>query len=331
MRNHLLASPSVRSSGTAKRQRFDLGREIAGGEFVRQPSAFRERVSADGSSAFPAQPGRYHLYAARACPWSHRTLIVRRLKRLDEVVPVSYVHPFRDVRGWAFDGREFVDRANGFRFLAEAYARTDPGYEGRVSVPVLWDTETQRIVSNESADIVRMLNSEFDAFTDADIDLYPPDLREEIDELDDFIYEHVNNGVYRAGFATSQEAYDRAYEDVFRGLDALEERLSDRRYLLGDRLTEADVRLFVTLVRFDPVYHLHFRCNRKRLVDYPSLWAYTRDLYQQPGFGETVAMDEIKRHYYTTHDDLNPKRIVPRGPELDFLAPHGRERLAAAG
>jgi putative glutathione S-transferase len=282
-------------------------------------------VTADGSSGYRAEPGRYHLYVCLACPWSHRTVIVRMLKGLEDVVGMSEIHPFRDERGWAFPGGRFSDDVNGFSFLSEAYEATAPGYDGRVSVPVLWDRETGRIVSNESADIVRMLNAEFDEWGEASVDLYPQELRAEIDELDDYIYDNVNNAVYRAGFAGSQASYERAYRSVFDALPKLEARLASRRYLTGDRITEADWRLFVTLVRFDAVYHTHFRCNGSRIMDHPNLWGYTRDLYQQPGVAETVRMDEIKVHYYTTHDSLNPSRIIPAGPEgLDFTAPHGR-------
>ena len=306
-------------------RQFELGREVDRGEFVRQQSRFRDRVTADGSSGYAAEPGRYHLYVALACPWSHRAVIVRRLKRLEDAIGISYLHPFRDERGWAFSGGEFTDDLHGWDLLREAYDESVEDYEGRVTVPVLWDRETRRIVSNESADIIRMLNSEFDEWADASVDLYPEELRTEIDQLDEWLYENVNNAVYRAGFAESQEAYDSAYRRVFDALPLLEDRLASRRYLTGDRITEADWRLWVTLVRFDAVYHTHFRCNGARIVDYPNLWGYTRDLYQQPGIAETVAMDEIKRHYYTTHDMLNPKRIIPAGPEhLDFAAPHGR-------
>jgi putative glutathione S-transferase len=301
---------------------FQLGTESQRGEFVRQQSRFRGWV---GSPEFPAEPGRYHLYVALACPWSHRAVIVRQLKGLQDVIGVSYLHPYRDERGWAFDGQDYVDKLNGWEFLSEAYRATDPSYDARVSVPVLWDRETGQIVSNESADIVRMFNSEWDEWGDASVDLYPVDLRDEIDSLNEWVYADVNNAVYMAGFAQSQAAYDRAYRRLFDALPALEKRLSERRYLLGDRLTLADWRLWVTLVRFDSVYHTHFRCNGARIVDYPSLWGYTRELYQWPGVAETVAMDQIKRHYYTTHDMLNPKRIIPAGPEhLDFTEPHGR-------
>ena len=302
-----------------------LGAQAERGEFVRQQSRFRNRVTADGSSGFPAEPGRYHLYVALACPWSHRTVVVRRLKGLEDVVGVSYLHPYRDERGWAFDGDDFVDELHGWGFLSEAYLATDSAYDARVSVPVLWDRETGQIVSNESADIARMFNSEWDEWGDASVDFYPAELRDEIDSLNEWVYANVNNAVYMAGFAKSQGAYDRAYRRVFDALPVLEERLSRRRYLLGDRVTLADWRLWVTLVRFDSVYHTHFRCNGARIVDFPSLWGFTRELYQWPGVAETVAMDQIKRHYYTTHDMLNPKRIIPAGPEhLDFWKPHGR-------
>ncbi len=305
---------------------LSLGSELARGEFVRQQSRFRDWVTADGSSGHPAAPGRYHLYVAIACPWSHRAVIVRKLKRLEDAIGVSWIHPYRDERGWAFPGGEFTDDLHGWDFLSEAYEATVSNYEGRVSVPVLWDKETERIVNNESADIIRMFNSEFDEWGDPSVDLYPEDLRGEIDELDEWIYENLNNGVYRAGFAESQDAYDVAYARVAAILPALEERLSSRRYLTGDRITEADWRLFVTLVRFDAVYHTHFRCNGVKVAELPNLWDYTRDLYQQPGVGETVDMDQIKTHYYTTHDMLNPKRIIPAGGPRheDFMAPHGR-------
>ncbi len=296
------------------------------GEFVRQQAHFRDWVSADGSTGAVAEPGRYHLYVALACPWSHRTAIVRKLKRLEDVIGISHIHPFRDERGWAFAGGEFSDDVNGWAFLSEAYEASAPGYDGRVSVPVLWDKKAGRIVNNESAEIIRMFGSEFDEWGDASVDLYPEDLRAEIDALEEWIYSDLNNGVYRAGFAKSQEAYESAYRRVAGILPKLEERLAERRYLTGDRITEADWRLFVTLVRFDAVYHTHFRCNGVKVAELPNLWGYTRELYQQPGVAETVAMDEIKRHYYTTHDELNPKRIIPAGGPThdDFMAPHGR-------
>jgi glutathionyl-hydroquinone reductase len=283
------------------------------GAFVRQESKFRGWVEPG------APPGRYHLYVALACPWSHRAVIVRRLAGLEDELGMSYLHPYRDRRGWHFAGGDFTDPINGFEYLAEAYRATDADYDGRVSVPVLWDRDTDTIVSNESADIVRML----DAWGDGS--LYPPELRVEIDELDEWVYGGLQNGVYRAGFARSQEAYDEAFTGVFAALERLEALLGERRYLTGDRITLADWRLFPTLVRFDPVYYTHFRCNGRRLVDHPNLWGYARELYQRPGIADTVAMDQIREHYYTTHDSLNPKRIIPRGPlDLDFTAPHGR-------
>jgi len=307
---------------------FDLSPEVAeDGRFVRQKSVFRDWVTLDGSSGFKAEHGRYHLYVSLACPWSHRTVIVRRLKGLESVVGISYVDPFRDERGWAFSGGEFVDTVQGWAYLKQAYDASDPTFEGRITVPVLWDTLTQRIVSNESADIVRMFNDAFGPLADESVDLCPEALRAEIDEVNEFVYKNVNNGVYKAGFARSQEAYDEAFEHLFAALDTLEERLTSRRYLAGSTPTEADWRLFPTLVRFDAVYYGHFKCNRRRLVDYPALWAYTRDLYQLPGIAATVALDQIKRHYYTTHDSLNPSRIIPLGPDIDFNAAHDRERL----
>ena len=308
-----------------ERDHFELGRELsADGCFVRQESAFRRWVTADGSSGFPAAAGRYHLYACLCCPWSQRTVIARLLKGLDGAIPISYTHPYRDSLGWAFTGGEFVDHANGFRFLSEAYVATDPTFDDRVTLPVLWDTVTGQIVSNESGDLLRMLNRAFDAFAVRDVDLCPEPLRDEIDALNEFIYGNVNNGVYKAGFSTNQAAYEEACRNVFGALDQLEERLGSTRYLVGEAPTEADWRLFPTLVRFDTVYYQHFKCNRRRIVDYPNLWGYTRDLYQLPGIAGTVSMEQIKRHYYTTHDMINPSRIIPLGPDLDFLAPHGR-------
>ncbi len=308
---------------------FSLGREAGDdGSFKRQQSAFRQWVTADGSSGFPAEAGRYHLYISLACPWATRTLIVRRLKGLEEVISLSLVDPIRDQRGWAFTGGEFTDPVNGFQFLAEAYEATEPGFEARVSVPVLWDRQGGRIVNNESGDIVRMLNSAWAEVADSGVDLYPEPLRAEIDVLNEQIYETVNNGVYMAGFASSQESYRRAYLALFDTLDVLEERLEGSRYLLGDEPTEADWRLFPTLVRFDPVYHGHFKCNRQKLSEFPNLWGYTRDLYQLPGIASTVDLDQIKRHYYGTHPMINPSGIVPEGPRIDFDEPHDRARLA---
>lgn len=299
------------------------------GAFVRQESRFRGRVTADGSSGFPARAGRYHLYVSLACPWAHRTLIVRRLKGLEDAVGVSVVHWLMRGQGWTFDPAPGAtgDRVNGLRYLRELYTLADPGYTGRVTVPVLWDRERRTIVSNESADIVRMLNAEFDAFGDPSVDLYPADLRDEIDRVNERVYAAINNGVYRAGFATTQEAYEEAHDELFRALDEMEERLSRSRYLVGDRITEADWRLFTTLVRFDAVYVGHFKCNRRRIADYPNLSGYLRELYQVPGVAGTVDMVHIKNHYYASHDSINPTGIVPKGPELDLLSPHGRDRV----
>jgi putative glutathione S-transferase len=300
------------------------------GEFQRQQDAFRNWVTANaapaggqGSSGYPAEPGRYHLYVSWACPWAHRTVIVRRLKQLESVIGMTVVDPIRDERGWAFrDGPgHSADPINGFRFLSEAYTATDPAYRGRVTVPVLWDTVTRRIVSNSDDDLMRMFNSEFNRFTKSTLDLYPKELRTEIDQLNDYIYENINNGVYRAGFATSQAAYERAVKKVFAALDELETNLATRRYLFGPRMVETDWRFFVTLVRFDAVYHGHFKCNIRKISEYPNLFGYLRDLYQHDGIAETVNFDHIKRHYYITHDDINPTRIVPLGPVQDLAAP----------
>jgi putative glutathione S-transferase len=299
--------------------------ELSDGRFVRQRSRFTDRVTADGSSGFKAQAGRYHLYVARACPWSQRTLIVRHLKGLEDAIGVSYANPYRDERGWMFDGDAFVDDLNGWDLLAQAYDVSDPNYVGRITVPVLWDRETERIVNNDSADIVRMLNREWDEWGDASVDLCPDQLRAEIDEINGWVYKDLNNGVYRAGFARSQAAYEEAFNGVFDALQRLEAILSERRYLVGDVITEADWRAWVTLLRFDPVYHTHFRLNGRRVVDHPNLWGYTRELYQVPGIAETTSIEEIKVHYYTTHDELNPKRIIPLGPlDWDLRTPHGR-------
>jgi putative glutathione S-transferase len=304
--------------------------QSAAGEFTRQDDAFRESVTADGRSGYPAVPGRYHLYVSWACPWAHRTIIVRTLKRLEPIVGMTVVDPIRDERGWAFrDGPgHSTDTVNGFQFLSEAYRATDPAYRGRVTVPVLWDTVTKHIVSNSDDDLMRMFNREFDRFTESRLDLYPEALRQEIDEWNRFLYEQVNDGVYRAGFATSQRAYDRAVSRLFEALDQVEQRLADRRYLFGAQVTETDWRLFVTLVRFDAVYHGHFKCNLRRIVDYRHLYGYLKDLYQFDGIAQTVNFDHIKRHYYVTHHDINPTGIVPLGPIQDLSSPHGRETFA---
>jgi putative glutathione S-transferase len=303
--------------------------QSATGSFVRQEDAFRDWVTADGRSGYPAQSGRYHLYVALACPWAHRTIIVRRLKGLEGAIGMTVVDPIRDDRGWAFrdvPGAQH-DPVSGFAFLSEAYTATNPGYRSRVTVPVLWDKQTKRIVSNSDDDIMRMFETEFNAFGDAALDLYPAEHRAEIEELNERIYQTVNNGVYRAGFATTQEAYAQAAYGVFETLDDLEDRLATRRYLFGPQPLETDWRLFVTLVRFDAVYHGHFKCNIRRIVDYPNLWGYLRDLYQIDGIAGTVDFDHIKRHYYVTQDDINPTRIVPIGPLQDLSSAHDRERL----
>jgi putative glutathione S-transferase len=287
------------------------------GRFVRQESRFREWV------AERPEPGRYHLYVSLACPWASRTVIVRQLKGLDTILPMTIVDPVRDERGWRFTA-DAPDPINGYAFLREAYVASDPTFDERVTVPVLYDTETRRIVNNESAEIVRMLNG----WSTQGPDLYPEDLRTAIDEVNERVYATVNNGVYRAGFATTQRAYEEAFDELFASLDWLDDRLATRRYLLGDELTEADWRLFVTLVRFDAVYVGHFKCNLRRIADYDHLAGYLRDLYQRPGIADTVDFDHIKRHYYLTHPQINPTRIVPKGPELDLWAPHGREHAA---
>ncbi len=301
--------------------------ESTGGKFVRSDSAFRDWVTADGSSGFKAEPGRYHLYVSLACPWASRALIFRKLKGLEEAIGLSVVDPHMGSNGWEFsEGPGCIpDTVNGARYLYEIYTKAKPDYTGRVTVPVLWDKQRQTIVNNESSDIIRMLNRAFDEFGNPDLDFYPEALRADIDAVNDVVYDTVNNGVYKAGFATKQEAYEEAFDALFATLDDLDHRLGRSRYLVGDRITEADWRLFTTLVRFDPVYYGHFKCNRRRLIDYPNLWPYTRDLYQVPGVAETVDFDHIKRHYYGSHATINPTGIVPKGPEIDFWAPHRRD------
>ncbi len=302
------------------------------GEFVRRESSFRHWVTADGSSGpsgeggFQAAPGRYHLYVSYACPWAHRTLIFRALKGLEPLISVSVVHPLMPAQSWVFGDYPGAtpDHVHGFQKLHQLYDQSAPGFDGLVTVPVLYDKQRKVIVNNESSEIIRMLNGAFDQWGRKDVDFYPERLRAEIDAVNAIVYENVNNGVYRAGFASTQAAYEAAYDRLFDTLDSLEARLSAQRYLLGDRLTEADWRLFTTLVRFDAVYYGHFKCNRQRLVDYPNLWAYTRELYQVPGVSETVNMDHIKLHYYRSHRGINPTGIVPKGPQVDFSAPHGR-------
>jgi putative glutathione S-transferase len=301
------------------------------GAFVRQEYTIRDRITADGSSGFRAEPGRYHLYVSLACPWAHRAIIVRRLLGLEDAISMSVVDPIRDERGWAFrDGPGYsADPVNGFAFLSEAYLATDPGYTGRYTVPCIWDRVTRRLVTNNFPDITTDFETQFTAYhRPGASDLYPVHLRPEIDAVNELIYHDVNNGVYKAGFATTQSAYEEAFDALFARLDWLEDRLARRRFLVGTQITEADIRLFTTLVRFDAIYYGHFKCNLRRLVDYPNLWAYARDLYQRPGFGETVNYDHIKRHYYMTHEQLNPTRIVPKGPAINWMAPHDRGRFA---
>jgi len=306
------------------------------GEFIRSESSFRNWVTKDGNAGtsgeagFAAEPGRYHLYVSYACPWAHRTLIFRALKGLEDVISVSVVHPLMPAESWLFGEYPGAteDHVNKANYLYENYIKADPGFNGLVTVPVLWDKKQQTIVNNESSEIIRMLNSSFDAFGNADVDYYPEALREEIDEINDPVYNNINNGVYRAGFAQTQEAYNRAFDRLFNTLDELEEKLSRQRYLVGNQITEADWRLFTTLVRFDAVYYNHFKTNKKRLVEYPNLWAYTRELYQVPGVAETVNMDHIKYHYFASHRSINPTGIVPQGPDIDFMQPHGRESIS---
>jgi len=306
----------------------------SGGRFVRKESSFRDWVRADGSTRFAPEAGRYHLYVSYACPWAHRTLIFRKLKGLESAIGVSVVEPLMASEGWTFGPApgSTADSVNHARFLHEIYVRADARYTGRVTVPVLWDQKHETIVSNESSEIIRMFDQEFGDVSGADtadVELWPAPLRDEIEAVNAFVYPNINNGVYRCGFATTQEAYEEAYAQLFFALDAVEERLGGRRYLLGDRITEADWRLFTTLVRFDAVYVGHFKCNRNRVAEFPNLSGYLRELYQWPGVRETVRMDHIKDHYYRSHTTINPTGVVPAGPVLDLDAPHGREQLAA--
>ena len=313
------------------------------GEFQRQEDAFREWISNDGSTLYPAEADRYHLYVSLACPWASRTIIFRKLKGLEDTIGMTIVDPFRDEKGWAFrdpersrpgsalnklDQFESTDPINRFRYLSEAYAATDPKFDGRVTVPVLWDKETKRIVNNCEDDICPIFNSVFNEFAkNKDIDFFPKDIEAERIKLSEFLYDNINNGVYRAGFATRQRAYEVSCKKLFDALDEMEKRLSKSRYLFGKRMAEADWRLFCTLIRFDAVYHGHFKCNLRRIIDYPNLQGYLLDLYQHPGIAETVSIDHIKRHYYMTHTEINPTRIVPIGPLLDLTKPHGREKI----
>ena len=299
----------------------DPPRESGSGEFVRAATQFRDRITADGSSGFKAAAGRYHLFVARACPWCHRTMLMRVLKRLEGIISISFVEPAMLEHGWRFSR---PDPLTGARYVYELYQQADPLFTGRATLPVLWDKESNSIVNNESSDIIRMLNSELDEITHELTDYYPAALAGEIDEVNDRIYQTVNNGVYRAGFATSQAAYESAAHELYSSLDWIEQRLQGQRYLVGDLLTEADWRLFPTLVRFDAVYYGHFKCNLRHVYEYPALWGYTRDLYQTPGIAQTVAIEEYKAHYYGSHRKLNPSGIVPVGPLLDFATPHER-------
>jgi glutathionyl-hydroquinone reductase len=301
------------------------GREGADdGSFRRQESAFRGWVTADGSSGFPVQAGRYHLYVARACPWAHRTLIGRELMGLTEAIGVSFVHPLRDERGWAFSDATHADPVNGFEYLAEAYAAADPGYAGRVTVPVLWDQQTDTIVNNESADILRMLSTAFAPLAEHPVDLYPERLRADIDALNGHVYDAVNNAVYKAGFARRQAVYEREVAALFATLDELDARLADRRFLFGDEPVETDWRLFTTLVRFDAVYQIHFKCSVRKLIEYAHLWPYARDLFQWPGVAGTVDFDEIRAHYYGTHQMINPSGLVAVMPAASWDDPADR-------
>ena len=304
-----------------------------GGRFIRTEAQFRNWVTPDGSpgptgeAGFKAEPGRYHLYVSLACPWARRTLIFRKLKGLEEMIDVSVVHFFMGRQGWSFEPGEGVipDTVNHCDYVHQLYTLTQPDYTGRVTIPILWDKEKKVIVSNESAEIIRMFNSAFDQVGATPGDYYPSDLHSEINAVNELVYGSVNNGVYRSGFATTQQAYEEGVTELFDALESLELRLSKQRYLTGDRITEADWRLFTTLVRFDPVYHGHFKCNLKRIVDMPNLWGFTRELYQWPGVAETVNFNHIKNHYYQSHATVNPTGIVPKGPDIDFMAPHHRE------
>lgn len=307
-----------------------------GGAFKRTTAGFRNWITADGSAGssgidgFKAESGRYHLYVSYACPWAHRTLIFRALKDLTDHITISVVHPDMMGEGWTFtkdDQGATGDTLYGLPFARDIYTKSDSEVSGRVTVPILWDKQRQTIVSNESSEIIRMFNSAFDEVTGNTTDYWPVGMRDDIEEVNARIYSDINNGVYKTGFATTQTAYDAAVTTLFNTLDWVEDHLSTSRYLMGDRLTEADWRLFTTLVRFDSVYHLHFKCNRKRLIDYPNLWAFTRELFQMPGVAATVNMPHIVRHYHFSHETINPNRIIPINPILDFNQPHGRETL----
>ena len=310
--------------------------KVEKGKFVRTESSFRNWVTKDGSAGssgdegFSAEPGRYHLYVSYACPWAHRALIFRALKGLEDVISVSVVHPLMPSESWVFGEYPGAteDHINHAHYLYENYLKADPDFDGLVTVPLLWDRKHETIVNNESSEIIRMFNSAFDDYAKSDLDFYPKSLREEIDTINETVYHNINNGVYRAGFATTQSAYDEAFDQLFNTMDELEILLSKQRYLVGKQITEADWRLFTTLVRFDAVYYNHFKTNKKRLMDYPNLWSYTRELYQVPGVAETVNMDHIKYHYFASHRSINPTGIVPKGPEINFMLVHGRESIA---
>ncbi len=312
-----------------------LEKEIDEGEFKRMESSFRNWITHDGAAGptgqggFRAEPGRYHLYVSDACPWAHRTVMMRRLKKLEDVISLSVVEADMLDQGWTFaDAGRYVDDLYGYRYMHQLYTRADKHFTGQITVPVLWDKQQETIVNNESSEIIRMLNSAFNEFTDVKTDYYPSALRSEIDTINEAVYENINNGVYRCGFATTQNAYEKAFERLFSQLDKVEATLAQQRYLVGDVLTEADIRLFTTLVRFDAVYFGHFKCNRRRIEDYPQLSNYLRELYQLPGIADTVDMDYIKRHYYFSHTSINPTQIVPCGPEVDFNRPHDRQRFS---
>ena len=302
------------------------------GRFLRWESRFRSWVTVDGNAGptgdagFKAESGRYHLYVSYACPWAHRTLIYRKLKNLEDHISVSVVHPVMPTESWVFGDYpgSTPDAIHGYQKLLELYQCIDPGYDGVVTVPILYDKQRKLIVNNESSEIIRMLGQAFDAWGHSELDLYPEPLRAEIDDINQLVYDKINNGVYKVGFATRQRAYNEAFNELFTALDELERRLDRQRYLCGEQITEADWRLFPTLLRFDPVYVGHFKCNLRRLIDYPNLWGYTRDLYQQSGIAETVNMDHIKTHYYASHTHINPTRIIPAGPQIDFMQPHNR-------
>ncbi len=305
-----------------------LAKEMDEGEFKRMDSTFRNWVRADGSTEFKAEAGRYHLYVSNACPWAHRTVIFRKLKKLENIIGLSVVEADMLEDGWTFaEQGEYIDHLHGFKFAHEIYTRADKNFTGQITVPILWDKKLNTIVNNESSEIIRMLNSEFNAFTEVKTDFYPQNLREKIDEINQPIYDNINNGVYRCGFSTTQAAYEKAFDRLFNQLNKVETILSKQRYLVGNEITEADWRLFTTLIRFDAVYVGHFKCNLKRIADYPSLSNYLRELYQIEGIAETVDINYIKRHYYFSHTTVNPTQIVPKGPELNFDKAHNRDKF----